>query len=221
MDVFSYLIIIIGLLFDGFFIYNDAKYHNFLSIILKTLASLSFVILGLYLYKGKGLLVLICLIFDMLGDFILILRNRYKQYANLIFVLGTMSFLIAHVIFMLYLLRLNLHSFKKGIFIAFFLYFILSYYFNRHLNIKGKLKILGSLYLFFITLNGTLAFYNYFLIRSYPYFIYMLGSLAFLFSDLILILFKFGKVKRDYLQIIYRLLYYLSQLLFAFYIGLL
>ena len=50
MDITSYLIIIIGIIIDALFIYNDDKYHNSLSIVLKTLASLAFVLLAFHLY---------------------------------------------------------------------------------------------------------------------------------------------------------------------------
>ena len=198
MDITSYLIIIIGIIIDALFIYNDDKYHNSLSIVLKTSASLAFVLLAFHLYKGKGLLVIIALIFDMLGDFILILRNRYKKYKDIIFACGTISFFIAHI-----------------------LYVIIAIAFKLSLDVKGFIGTLGACYLFIIMFNSGLSITNYHLVPTHENFVYMVGSLFFISSDLVLTLHKFGKNSPDFLQIVYRVLYYVSQIILALYIGLL
>lgn len=221
MDDISYLLIITGIIIDAFFIYNDSKYHNSLSIILKTLASLSFVLLALHLYKGHALLVVVALVFDMLGDFILILRNRYPKHKDLIFVFGTISFFIAHILYASYLLKLNPTCIKMGLIINIILYIIIALSFKKLLNVKGFIGILGACYLFIIMFNSGLSITNYHLVKTFDNFIYMLGSLIFISSDLVLMFHKFGKRHYGFLQIVYRILYYVSQLLLAVYVGLL
>lgn len=220
MDITSYLIIIIGIIIDALFIYNDDKYHNSLSIVLKTLASLAFVLLAFHLYKGKGLLVIIALIFDMLGDFILILRNRYKKHKDIIFACGTISFFIAHILYATYLIGLNRSCIKWGIVINIILYVIIAIAFKMSLDVKGFIGILGACYLFIIMFNSGLSITNYHLVPRHENFVYMVGSLIFISSDLVLILHKFGKNSPDFLQIVYRVLYYASQIILALYIGL-
>lgn len=221
MPILDYLIIIFGIVLDGLFIYNDNKYHNSLSIPLKTLASLMFVLLGIRLYKGNGLLVLIALCFDMFGDFVMILRNKYKKYKDLVFVIGTLSFFIAHILLSTYLIKLNSKCIVPGIIINLILYICIALYFLRVLDAHGKMKMLGACYLLIIMFTTGLAISNFFYLNSIGNLLLMVALIIFISSDLVLINHKFNKHAKDSLQITYRILYYLSQILLAFYIGLL
>ena len=64
------------IIFDILFICYDNKHHDRKSIVLKSLASIMFVLLALSLYKDKALLIVIALVFNMIGDIILIFRNK-------------------------------------------------------------------------------------------------------------------------------------------------
>ena len=88
------------------------------------------------------------------------------------------------------------------------------------LDVKGFIGILGACYLFIIMFNSGLSITNYHLVPRHENFVYMVGSLIFISSDLVLILHKFGKNSPDFLQIVYRVLYYASQIILALYIGL-
>ena len=87
-------------------------------------------------------------------------------------------------------------------------------------NVNGYIGILGACYLFIIMFNSGLSITNYHLVPSHENFVYMIGSLIFISSDLVLTLHKFGKNSPDFLQIVYRVLYYASQIILASYIGL-
>lgn len=219
MDKISILLIVVGMVIDTLFIINDNKYHNGLSIILKTLASLCFVLLGIHNYKGNGLLVIVALSFDMLGDFILILRNINKKHKDLIFVSGTISFLIAHILFSIYLITLNHKAIKLGIIFNLIFFTIFAFTYLRKLNIDLKMKIFGSTYVFFIMFTSGISISNFIYNASFSNLLFMIASIIFVSSDLVLIVHKFMK-STNTLQIIYRVLYYISQLLLATYVGL-
>ncbi len=220
MDRISYLLILLETVLVSLFIYNDNKYHNSLSILLKTLASLTFVLLAIRLYKGRALLVIIALSFDMLGDFIMILRNKFRKHKDLIFVLGTLSFFIAHILYSTYLIKLNPKCIPLGLMFNAILYLGVAMYFLRTLDVHGKMKMLGASYLLIIMFTSGLAISNYINASSYANLVLMVASIIFICSDLILMIHKFNKNAKNYLQITYRVLYYISQLLLAIYVGL-
>lgn len=220
MDRISYLFIILEFVLVSLFIYNDNKYHNPLSILLKTLASLMFVLLAIRLYKGNTLLIIVALVFDMLGDFILILRNKYKNHKDLVFVIGTLSFFIAHILYSTYLIKLNPKCIPLGLVFNAILYLGVAMYFLKTLDVHGKMKMLGACYLLIIMFTSGLAISNYINVTSHANFVLMVASIIFICSDLILMIYKFNKNAKNYLQISYRILYYISQMLLAVYVSL-
>lgn len=219
MNVFNIVLIIIGIILQGLFIYNDNKYHNGLSIVLKTLASLCFVILSFRLCK-KIILVNYALILDCLGDFILILRNiSPKKYKDLIFVSGTISFFIGHILLSVYLCKLNPNAIKFGIVINLILFLGFALYYLKTLTAPIGMKILGGTYLFMIMFTSGLSISNYIDIQSSSNLLFMIASIIFITSDLILMAHKFNPNSKNYLQPTYRVLYYVSQIMLALYIG--
>lgn len=221
MDILSFLVIVAEIVFSTLFIYNDKKYHDNKSIILKTLASLMFVLLAIIRYRTKGLLIVIALCFDMLGDFVLILRNKHKEIRDLIFVSGTLLFFIAHILFSTYLISLNTNHLSQGIILCTFLYICIFFALGKKLNVKGKIKVLGCCYSYLILLTCSFALVNYLNLKTTYNLVLMIGLIIFALSDLSLMTYKFAKPNDKTLQIIYRILYYVSQLIIAFYIGLL
>ena len=219
MDNVSLLLIIIGITVDALFILNDNKYHNGLSVILKTLASLCFLLLAIHNYKGNGLLIVIALGLDVLGDFVLILRNITNKHKDLIFVLGTISFLIAHILFSIYLIKLNIEALYLGILFNLILFTIFAIAYLKRLNISLKMKMLGTTYVFIIMFTSGLSISNFIYSPSFSNLIFMIACIIFVSSDLVLIIHKFKK-SLNILQITYRVLYYISQLLLAVYVGL-
>lgn len=221
MDVLSFLVIAAEIVFAALFIYNDKKYHDNKSIILKTLASLMFVLLAIIRYKSKGLLIVIALCFDMLGDFVLILRNKHKEIRDLIFVSGTLLFFVAHVLFSTYLIGLNIEHLTQGIMLCTVLFICIFFALGKRLNVHGKIKALGCCYSYLILLTCSFAFVNYLYLKTTYNLVLMIGLMIFALSDLSLMTYKFAKPNDKTLQIVYRVLYYVSQLIIAFYVGLL
>lgn len=221
IDFKSICLIIIGCILQGLFIYNDNKYHNGLSILLKSLASFSFILLGYHLYSNTKQLIFIALCLDGLGDFILILRNiSSKKYKDLIFVCGTISFFIGHILLSVYLCKLNPDAIKLGIIINLVLFFGLAMYMLRTIVAPLGMKLLGGSYLFMIMFTSGLSISNYIHIPNSSNLLFMIGSIIFISSDLILMIHKFKPKASNTLQPTYRILYYISQIIIALYIGL-
>lgn len=219
MDIISIVLIVIGCILQGTFICNDNKYHNGLSILLKTLASLCFVILSFRL-TNEVKLVNYALILDCLGDFILILRNiSPKKYKDLIFVCGTISFFIGHILLSIYLCKLNPSAIKLGIIINLILFFGVALYFLKTLTAPLGMKLLGGSYLFMIMFTSGLSISNFINIHSTANLIFMVGSIIFISSDLILMAHKFNPKAKNFMQPTYRILYYVSQIILAIYCG--
>lgn len=220
MDLIGVCLIVLGIVFQGLFIYNDNKYHNGLSILLKSLASLFFILLGYHLYHGDKLLILIALCLDGLGDFILILRNVLKKHKDLIFISGTISFFIGHILLSIYLISLNKEALPLGIVINLLLFLFLALYLLKTISASRKMKLFGATYLFMIMFTSGLSISNYVHLHTSSNLLFMIGSLIFITSDLILMIHKFNPKASNILQPTYRILYYISQIMIALYIGL-
>lgn len=218
MDILNISLIIMGIILQGLFIYNDNKYHNSLSIILKTCASLCFVCLSFRL-ANKITLVNYALMLDCLGDFILILRNINKKHKDLIFVCGTISFFIGHILLSIYLYKLNPNAIKLGIIINLILFLGFAIYYLKTLTASIGMKLLGGSYLFMIMFTSGLSISNYIDIQSTSNLLFMIASIIFISSDLILMAHKFNPKAKNFMQPTYRVLYYISQILLALYCG--
>lgn len=216
----SVLLICACIIFDICFIYHDNKYHDNKSIILKSSASLMFVLLALSLYKNKALLIVVALIFNMLGDIVLILRNKYPNYKDKFFMCGTVSFFIAHVLMLSYLIKLNMNSIKIAFILSIVLYVILYSVFSRVLKVSGIIRVMGVIYTYIIMFTTSMSIINYINCPIYGNLVLLIGIILFVISDIILIAFKFAKSDKSVMQIICRIIYYLSQLILALYVGL-
>ena len=216
MEFRNILLITIGFILDLIFIFVDNKYHNFHSIYLKSLASLSFVLLALFNYKTNiQLLLVAALAFDMLGDFILIIRNIDQKRRDLLYILGTIAFLIAHILLVIYVLKQYPSSLLFGLILGFIVFVIIELFFVLPL-VDNKIFIaFGSLYLFFIILTCSVSIVSYINFPSSSLLVFTIGTVMFTLSDIILVYHKFKKEAPNILQPIYRILYFISQVLIA------
>lgn len=221
MKVTSYLLLILGAILDVVFIIVDDKTHGKASVYLKTLASLMFVLLGINNYHG-GLtyMIIITLVFDMLGDFILILRNIDKKHHDLFYIIGTLSFFVAHIILIIYLLNMNVEILLTGILVTTLLFIIFSLRFINTLDVNRTFRIIGTLYLYVILLTFFLSLILSIMEFNLANAILTVALYTFTFSDVILIIQKFRDNSKTYMQPLYRASYYLSQLLLTLFIFL-
>ena len=214
-----YLIIAIGYIIDILFIVHDDSKHDGLSILYKTLASLSFVILALYLVLKvnnslASRLILYALIADMLGDILLILRNVTDK-KDLVFVLGTLCFFIGHIFLMIMLYINNPRVLGISFVVTCILFIGTWLWIKRIVTFKKSFTAIGVTYVFFILYMLIYSFFAYLETNSTFDVAFMFAYFLFAVSDIILIIQKFGKTKIYALQPIYRLSYFISQVLIA------
>ena len=81
--------------------------------------------------------------------------------------------------------------------------------------VKKSFMIIGAVYCFFILYMLTYSFFSYIDLNSAFNASFMFAYFLFAVSDIVLIIQKFGKSKIHALQPIYRLSYYISQVLIA------
>lgn len=216
----SILLVCACIIFDILFICYDNKHHDRKSIVLKSLASIMFVLLALSLYKDKALLIVIALVFNMIGDIILIFRNKYSNIKDKLFMAGTVSFFIAHVLMLSYLIKLNITTIKFAFILSVIFYIILFLIFNRVLKVSGIIRVVGIIYTYVIMFTTSMAIINLAGLPTFDNLVLLIGIVLFVISDIILIIFKFNKSDKNIMQIICRSIYYLSQLILALYVGL-
>lgn len=215
-----YLIVGIGFLIDIIFIVHDDAKHDGFSIVLKTLASACFVTLSIILSKQANnaelaRYIVLALVFDLFGDFILILRNITDKHHDLIFILGTLCFFVGHI-FLMVMLYINDPSVLLKAFIytfAFFMLFVLPLL--KLLEAKKIMKTIGAIYLFFIVYIQVYGLCSVFNIGTRFDLAFLFGYFLFAVSDVILIIQKFTKNPSNTLQPIYRLSYFVSQVVIA------
>ena len=100
--VFGAFSIIFTLLFCWF----RASKATVYSLVLKTTASICFILCGVFAIKTVGstsinLLILVGLVMGLIGDIILDLKIMYPEQSNQYFIVGTTSFAIGHFIYFL------------------------------------------------------------------------------------------------------------------------
>ena len=214
-----YLILAVGYIIDILFIVHDDAKHDGLSILYKTLASLSFVALALYLVLNVkntigSRLILYALIADTLGDVILILRNVTNK-KDLVFILGTLCFFVGHIFLMIMLYLNNPKVLGISFVVSLVLFIGVWIMVLKMTTFKKSFMFIGVLYMFFIIYILIYAFFTYLDVNNAFNAAFMFGYFLFAVSDIVLIIQKFGKTKINALQPIYRLSYFISQVLIA------
>lgn len=192
-----------------------------LSLVFKSLASLSFIILGcLCLQKCQikqfAWFVVIGLILDGIGDVVINLRFAFDKIKHLSFLLGTGFFFCGHLFYLFALV-------SKGSFLTISIICgliaavitIISLNACLH-NLKTVYKVFGVIYLFTLFLMTGIAVGNMIANPSVKgCTLYGIGALLFAASDILLILNNFGEKKYYTMRIANLCLYYLGQLFIA------
>ena len=215
------LISVIGLLVDIWFIRTEYAGKMVKATVLKGLASLFFVILGVVCYIERsstfGLLVLIGLVLGMLGDIFLNMRNCVKGPLSMkIFAVGILFFLSGHFLYIAALLNRN----SEIVMIAIGITAVISLsaippLMKRITAPSRGLKIFGWVYLVVVIAMFSSALTL--IIKNgagRSEIVFALGALLFVVSDFIMIYYSFGKKIRP-LRAINLLSYYIGQLLIA------
>jgi len=199
------------------FIYVEHKEKYVPAVILKGLASLMFVLLGITtsklcsdVYFAKW--IMIGLVLGCIADILLNLRFVFEKAGQKIFLVGILVFLAGHV---MYLIALIPSADKIWIWLAIGVvatFGLLKWIFSQ-ITAKKAFKIFGVFYIGAITLMVCTSIGVLVTAYSTAALIFTLGSLLFLASDIVLILNTFGSETKFSLRITNLSLYYIAQLL--------
>ncbi len=211
-----YILIPICLVCAGLLLWYEDRKKYALTVILKGLASLCFVVLGLLTSPGTQMAKLIVtgLIFGCIADVLLNLRWIAKDKGKLVFLIGILVFLGGHIFYLAAILRIctsKLICFVIGTVLT----AALMIWIFRQITAEKAFKIFGVVYIGAIVIMNTVSFGNLFTAPSAFTGIFAGGAFLFLISDIVLILNTFGRESKMSLRITNLGLYYIGQILIA------
>lgn len=210
---------IAGIILQGIFIAVEHKEKYVLADILKGLASLMFVIIGMLGFlkvtsDSLGRLIAIGLIFGMVGDILLNLRFVIKKHGQKAFLLGIVAFLVGHILYLCALIPISVHTVLCVIIGAVLAAGLLIYIFKT-MEVKIAFKIFGVFYLGAVIIMTVIAL-GIAISTGNPHDIaYAVGAVLFTASDIVLIFNTFSGTTKFSLRITNLSLYYIGQLLIA------
>jgi len=213
---------IIGLLLQCIFIYIESKKDYERAVILKGSASLCFLTVGIVgccasSNKIFSSLILVGLILGVIGDILLNLRFVIKNKSQLVFLLGTASFLFGHIFYIIALFLVSKGNMQYiPVIMALALTFIVGYFIFKLLKVESKLKIFGCVYILIVSLFMSVATYNLSNTISNQTILAAVGSILFFLSDVILIFNSFGPNPKLYFRASNLILYFIGQILIGF-----
>lgn len=211
-----YILIPLCLILAGVFLWTEKQEKYIPAVVLKGLASLCFVILGILTSPGTHMAKLIVagLILGCVADVMLNLRWVFKEKGQMIFLVGILVFLAGHIFYLAAVLPIC-SSKLLCILIGIVLTALLMMWIFKQITAKKAFKIFGVFYIGTIMILNCVAIGN--LISSPSTFtgIFAAGTVLFLISDIVLILNTFGSETKMSLRITNIGLYYVGQLLIA------
>ena len=229
--VVSIVLLALGAVMSAVFIVSKVINYSLKTIIFKTVASLFFVALGIYLFViNPGhfylkLFLVLGLFFGMLGDVLLGFKYITTKTKKIWILAGMFAFAIGHIC---YITGLFLEYYVPGkmlfIFLPFITAMVLStiYMFVSRrvgINFGPKMLLFGLFYLFCLTSMVSTSFYmallhNFSITQSVMFFV---GAVFFACSDCMLTgaYFKPGQRSKAYMAT-YSVFYYLAQFIIAF-----
>lgn len=211
-----FICILFCLIFAALFLYQESREKYIPAVLLKGLASLCFVILGVICSPGAHLakLVIIGLLLGCIADVLLNLRWVFKEKGQLIFLVGILVFLSGHILYLAAVLPLSANWILYFV-IGAILTAALMVWIFKQITAKKAFKIFGVFYIGAIMLLNCVAIGNLISAPSVFTGLFATGALFFLVSDIVLILNTFGSETKQSLRITNIGLYYIGQLLIA------
>lgn len=201
----------------GVFIYCEYLEKPVASVIFKGIASLCFVIAGIMHSNGtpEARMIVTGLALGFIADIFLNLRFVIKDKAKPIFLTGILIFLAGHIAY-LFAVFPECRWKTGAIVISVILTALLMRWIFTKITAEKAFRIFGIVYVgAIVTLNAT-SLLNVIALPSGFHCLFLLGSLFFLVSDIILILNTFGDQPKFIFRIINLSMYYIGQLLIAF-----
>lgn len=217
-----FVLIILCAVLARFFLVAESREEYVKAVILKGLASLCFVAIGLICSPGTHVASMIVtgLIIGSIADVLLNLRMVFKEKGQLIFLVGIVVFLTGHIMYLAAVIPLCTNK-LVCIIIGLVLTALLMVWIFQRITAKPAFKIFGVVYIGAIMLLNCVAIGNVIGSRSPFNIVFAIGAVLFLVSDIVLILNTFGSEFRQSLRNTNISLYYAGQLLIAFSLTLL
>ncbi len=207
---------ILCLCLAALFMWTEKKEHYMGAVILKGLASLCFVLVGVMAGNGGQLAKLIVtgLLLGCVADVLLNLRWVFPKKGQLIFLVGILVFLGGHVVYLAAVLPMA-DNWAVCVVVGVVLTALLMKWIFSKITAKKAFKIFGVFYLGAIMLLNCVAVSNLMTAPSAFTGLFAAGALLFLISDIVLILNTFGQKSKFSLRVTNLSLYYIGQLLIA------
>ena len=207
---------ILCLCLAALFMWTEKKENYIGAVILKGLASLCFVLVGVMAGNGGQLAKLIVtgLLLGCVADVLLNLRWVFPKKGQLIFLVGILVFLGGHVVYLAAVLPMA-DNWAVCVVVGVVLTALLMKWIFSKITAKKAFKIFGVFYLGAIMLLNCVAVSNLMTAPSAFTGLFAAGALLFLISDIVLILNTFGQKSKFSLRVTNLSLYYIGQLLIA------
>ena len=207
---------ILCLCLAALFMWTEKKENYMGAVILKGLASLCFVLVGVMAGNGGQLAKLIVtgLLLGCVADVLLNLRWVFPKKGQLIFLVGILVFLGGHVVYLAAILPMA-DNWAVCVVVGVVLTALLMKWIFSKITAKKAFKIFGVFYLGAIMLLNCVAVSNLMTAPSAFTGLFAAGALLFLISDIVLILNTFGPKSKFSLRVTNLSLYYIGQLLIA------
>ena len=207
---------ILCLCLAALFMWTEKKENYMGAVILKGLASLCFVLVGVMAGNGGQLAKLIVtgLLLGCIADILLNLRWVFPKKGQLIFLVGILVFLGGHVVYLAAVLPMA-DNWAVCVVVGVVLTALLMKWIFSKITAKKAFKIFGVFYLGAIMLLNSVAVSNLMTAPSAFTGLFAAGALLFLISDIVLILNTFGQKSKFSLRVTNLSLYYIGQLLIA------
>lgn len=207
---------ILCLCLAALFIWTEKKENYMGAVILKGLASLCFVFVGVMAGNGGQLAKLIVtgLLLGCIADILLNVRWVFPKKGQLIFLVGILVFLGGHVVYLAAVLPMA-DNWAVCVVVGVVLTALLMKWIFSKITAKKAFKIFGVFYLGAIMLLNCVAVSNLVSVPSAFTGLFAVGALLFLISDIVLILNTFGPKSIFSLRVTNLSLYYIGQLLIA------
>ena len=217
-----YILIILCAVLVCIFLKAESKEEYVKAVVLKGLASLCFVTIGLICSPGThtASMIVAGLIIGCIADVLLNLRMVFTAKGQLIFLVGILVFLTGHIMYLAAVLPMCAHP-LACIIIGIVLTALLMMWIFRQITAEKAFKIFGVVYIGAIMLLNCVAMGNVISEPSPFNCVFAAGAVLFLVSDIVLILNTFGSTSRQSLRNTNISLYYAGQILIAFSLTLL
>ena len=210
------ILIIACLVVAAAFLFQERRERYVPAVVLKGLASVCFVILGILFSPGTLLAKrIVCgLILGCIADVLLNLRYVVGEKGQLVFLLGILVFLSGHILYLAAVAGLRA-NWPVCLAVGAVLTALLMAWIFRRITAKPAFKIFGVFYLGAIMILNCVAAGNLIANPSAFTGLFAAGAVFFLVSDIVLILNTFGSETRQSLRVTNVSLYYVGQLLIA------